>query len=162
TSTRYNISPGSAIMASAPENAPNASAEVFTPRGRRIPLSVTSAEANSAYRFTQTQLPGLYHVRFTSNGKSVSDVPYHVVRNATESDLQPLGRSARERILEPAGLQFSGALATLPQSNQIAPRREPLWGALLAALVALLASELLIANRIARHRVGFSVSGTTR
>jgi hypothetical protein len=31
---------------------------------------------------------------------------------------------------------------------------------LLAALVALLASELLMASRLARHRAGFVVSGT--
>jgi hypothetical protein len=108
----------------------------------------------------QTQLPGMYRVRFTNDGASAGDVPFHVAQDSTESDLRLLGTSVREHVLEPAGVHFAGAVATVPEKIESSPRREPLWGMLLAALVALLASELLMANRIARQRAGFAVSGT--
>jgi hypothetical protein len=161
TSARYNLKPGTSIIASAPKDSPKASAEVVTPRGRRIPLTVTTADANSVFRYMQTQLPGLYRVRFNSDGGSVGDVPFHVARDAAESDLKMLGAAERDSLLEPAGVHFTGAVPTMPSGNETAPRREPLWGMLLAALVALLASELLMANRLARQRAGFAVSGTT-
>jgi hypothetical protein len=161
TSARYNLNPGSSIIASAPKDSPNGAAEVVTPRGLRIPLAMTNADANSVFRYMQTQLPGMYRVRFTSDGGPAGDVPFHVARDATESDLRVLGAAERDSLLGPAGVQFSGAAAATPEENETAPRREPLWGMLLTALVALLASELLIANRLARQRAGFAVSGTT-
>ncbi len=161
TSARYNLNPGMSIIASAPKDAANASAEVITPRGRRVPVTSTSGDINSVFRYMQTQLPGIYRVRFTGDGGPAGDVPFHVARDATESDLRVLGTAERDNLLEPAGVHFSGGAATLPEGNETAPRREPLWGMLLAALVALLASELLMANRLARQRAGFAVSGTT-
>jgi hypothetical protein len=160
TSARYNLNPGTSIIASAPKDAPKASAEVVTPRGRRIPLPVTSGDANSVFRYMQTQLPGMYRVRFTTDGAAAGDVPFHVAQDSTESNLKMLGAAERDNLLEPAGVHFSGAAAQLPEGNETAPRREPLWGLLLAALVALLASELLMASRLARQRAGFAVSGT--
>jgi hypothetical protein len=83
-----------------------------------------------------------------------------VSQDPTESNLQTLAAADRSNLLEPAGVQFSGEVAKLPRGDETAPRREPLWGLLLAALVALLASELLLASRLARQRAGFTVSGT--
>jgi hypothetical protein len=160
TSARYNLNPGTSIIASAPKDAPKASAEVVTPRGRRIPLTVTSGDANSVFRYMQTQLPGMYRVRFANDGAAAGDVPFHVAQDSTESDLKMLGAAERDNLLEPVGVHFSGAAAKLPEGNEKAARREPLWGMLLAALVALLASELLMACRLARQRAGFVVSGT--
>ena len=161
TSARYNLNPGTSIIALAPKDAPNAMAEVVTPRGRRIPLTVTSADANSVFRYMQTQLPGMYRVRFNKDGAAAGDVPFHVAQDANESDLRALGTPERENVLEPAGVHFSGTVAEAPKGNDTSPRREPLWGLLLAALVALLAGELLMANHLARQRAGFAVSGTT-
>jgi hypothetical protein len=160
TSARYNLNPGTPIIATAPKDAPNATAEVVTPRGRHIPLTGTSADSNSVFRYTQTQLPGLYHVRFTNDGAPAGDVPFHVTQDPTESNLQMLAAADRSNLLEPARVQFSGEVAKLPRGKETAPRREPLWGLLLAALVALLAGELLLSSRLARQRAGFSVSGT--
>ena len=160
TSARYNLNPGTSIIASAPKDAPKASAEVVTPRGKKIPLTATSADANTVFRYMQTQLPGMYRVRFTNDGAAAGDVPFHVAQDSTESNLKVLGAAERDSLLEPAGVHFSGAAAKLPEGNETAPRREPLWGLLLAALVALLAGELLMASRLARQRAGFAVSGT--
>jgi hypothetical protein len=57
-------------------------------------------------------------------------------------------------------VQSSGEVAKLPRGKETPPRREPPWDLLLAALVALLAGELLLSSRLARQRAGFSVSGT--
>jgi hypothetical protein len=102
----------------------------------------------------------MYRVRFTNDGAAAGDVPFHVVQDSSESNLKMLGAAERSNLLEPAGVQFSGAAAKLPEGNEKAPRREPLWGLLLAALVALLAGELLMASRLARQRAGFVVSST--
>jgi len=160
TSARYNLNPGTSIIASAPKNATKASAEVLTPRGKRIPLTVTSGDSNSIFRYMQTQLPGMYRVRFTNDGAAAGDVPFHVAQDSAESNLKMLGTAERDSLLEPAGVHFSGEVAKLNPANETAPRREPLWGLLLAALVALLAGELLMASRLARQRAGFAVSGT--
>src|SRR4029079_3538068 len=160
TSARYNLNPGTSIIASAPKDATKASAEVLTPRGKRIPLTVTSGDSNSIFRYMQTQLPGMYRVRFTNDGAAAGDVPFHVAQDSAESNLKMLGTAERDGLLEPAGVHFSGAVAKMSQANEKTPRREPLWGLLLAALVALLAGELLMASRLARQRAGFAVSGT--
>jgi hypothetical protein len=158
TSARYNLNPGTPLIASAPKDAPNSTAEVVTPRGRRIQLNITNADANSVFRYVQTQLPGMYRVRFSSDGGPTGDVPFHVAQDATESDLKVLSKAERDNLLEPAGVHFTGAEPVLPKGNENAPRREPLWGLLLSALVVLLGCELLMANRLSRQRTGFSVS----
>jgi hypothetical protein len=160
TAARYNLNPGTSIIASAPKDFANATAEVVTPRGRKIPLTVNSADANSVFRYMQTQLPGMYRVRFTSDGAAASDVPFYVAQDSTESNLQVLAAVDRQNLLEPAGLVFSGATANLPKADTKAARTEPLWGTLLAAFVTLIVSELLLASRLSRQRAGFAVSGT--
>ena len=101
----------------------------------------------------------MYRVRFDNNGTAAGDVPFHVAQDPNESDLRELGKSEREGILEPAGVSFSGGAAQMPKSVENSPRREPLWGGLLAALVLLLCSELIMANRLARQRAGFAIDG---
>src|SRR3954470_20894070 len=139
TSARYNLNPGTSIIASAPKDAAKASAEVITPRRKRIPLTVTSGDANSVFRYMQTQLPGMYRVRFANDGAAAGDIPFHVAQDPTESNLKVLGVAERNNLLEPAGVHFSGTTANFPEGNEKAARREPLWGMLLASLVALLA-----------------------
>lgn len=159
TSARYNLTPGTTIIASSPKDAPNASAEVVTPRGQRIALTNAGAESNSTFRYVQTQLPGMYRVRFSNGGAPASEVPFHVAQDAIESDVHVLSNADRDAVLVPAGVSFSDVKTDLPQTTVDSPRREPLWGLLLAALVALLGGELLMANRLARQRSGFAVSG---
>jgi hypothetical protein len=155
---RYNLSPGAAIIASAPKDAAGASAVLLTPRGYELPLVSANADAEPVYRFSQTRLPGTYRVRFSSAGSPAGDVPFHVARDVSESDLRPLADADRTSLLIPAGVQLAGAEESAPQPADSSPRLDPFWGVLLAALVALLAGELLLSNWLARQRSGIAVS----
>jgi hypothetical protein len=97
-------------------------------------------------------------VRFATAGSPVGDVPFHVARDASESDLRPLSDADRTSLLIPAGVHLAGAEESAPQPADSSPRLDPFWGVLLAALVALLAGELLLSNWLARQRSGIAVS----
>jgi hypothetical protein len=159
TMARYNLSPGTPIVAASQQG--STSATLVTPRGREIALAATDADVSPVYRFTQTRLPGTYRVRFSSSGTAASETPFHVAHDARESNLEPLNVADRDALLVPAGLQFAGVEAeSAVETANAAPRREPFWSFLLAALVALLAGELLMSNWLARQRSGMAVSTT--
>lgn len=158
TTSRYNLEPGTTIVATPPADATNATAEMVTPRGRAIPLTATDAEFAPTYRYSQTALPGTYRVRFRRGEETVAEVPYQVVREASESELKVLPPSERERLAQAFGVQFEESPVVAASSVDAPPRREPVWGALLAALVALLVAELFVANLLARQRTGFEVT----
>jgi hypothetical protein len=128
-----------------------------TPRGRTVSLLATEADA-PLYRFSQTWLPGTYRVRFMRGGKPVGETPFHVARDARESDVRTLAEADKSKLLA-AGLLFGEVTAdTAATHTETAPRREPFWGLLLSALVLLLAGELLLAGGLARQRHGLVVS----
>ena len=158
TTARYNLAPGTSIVAIPPEDAPDASAEVLTSRGVEIALAATESDIGRAFRYSQTSVPGAYTVRFRDGDKLVSETPFYVSRDATESYLEPLGDTERRDVLRAAGLQFDGEGSSFRGGTEVARRREPIWGVLLVALVALIAGELLLANRLARQRHGFAVN----
>jgi hypothetical protein len=158
TMARYNLSPGSPIIAMAPKDAAGATAALVTPRGREIPLVSLDGDGSAVFRYTQTQLPGEYRVRFTNGGAPAGDMPFHVTYDASESTIEPLAEADRDKLLAQAGVQFAGANAPKIATRDSAPRREPFWGILLAALVALLVSELLLSTWLARQRSGLTVS----
>jgi hypothetical protein len=155
---RYNLNAGAPIFANAPKEAAGASAAIITPRGKELPLASADSDGQSVYRFSQTRLPGLYRVRFTNGGSPVAEVPFHVSRDATESDLRPLAEADRVSVLAPVGVQLAGAEESIPEPAESRPRLDPFWGVLLAALVALLVGELLLSNWLARQRSGLAVS----
>jgi len=158
TMARYNLSPGAPIIASAPQDAAGTSAILVMPRGREIAIAALDGDGASVFRYTQTQLPGEYRIRFASGKSSAGDVPFHVAHDASESTIAPLSEADREKFLVPAGVQFAGANAPVIATRDGAPRREPFWGILLSALVALLVSELLLSTWLARQRTGLTVS----
>jgi hypothetical protein len=61
-------------------------------------------------------------------------------------------------LLSSLGIRFDGAEATAPSSTAPLPRREPVWGALLIALIAFLIVELLLASWLGRQRHGFPLN----
>lgn len=158
TTSRYNLEPGTAIVAAPPVELTNATAEMVTPRGRTIPLTTADAEFAPTFRYSQTALPGMYRVRFRRGDETLAEVPYHVARDAKESELSPLAPNDRERLAKAFGVQFEESPVVAAAPVDAPPRREPVWGALLAALVALLVAELFMANLLARQRTGFEVS----
>jgi hypothetical protein len=160
TMSRYNLSPGVPIVAAPTKDNAAASATLITPRGREVSLLSTDADVAPVYRYTQTALPGTYRVRFSSGGGPAGEMPFHVSHDVAESKLNPLSETDRDKLLVPAGVQFAGTEIPEITAREAPPRREPFWGYLLAALVALLASELLMSTWLARQRGGLSVSTT--
>ena len=158
TMARYNLSPGAPIVATPPKNAADATAAVITPQGREVKLSALDSGIEAVCRYTQTQLPGTYRVRFKAGGSAATELPFHVQYDARESHLEPLTEADRDKLLAPAGVRFGSAVTPIVRASDSAPRREPFWGYLLAALVALVVSELLMSGFLARQRSGFSIS----
>lgn len=161
TTSRYNLEPGNLVVASAPADAPGVKAEVVTPRGRAIPLTATDAEVAPVFRYSQTTLPGTYRVHFKDGDTTVGEVPYQVKRAEAESDLTMLKEDERAALAKSFGVRFDGTEvedAAGEAVAKVAPKREPLWGVLLSALVVLLVAELFLANLIARQRQGYEVS----
>jgi len=161
TTARYNLAPGTPLVATPPADAPNAKAELVTPGGRPVLLDVGDAEFAPVIRYSQTALPGTYRVRFTKGGEFVSELPFHIEHDASESNLRVLSGGQRENLIAWSGLQFGTTAAVAPSVAEMAPRREPIWGALLAALVALLTAELFVSNWLARQRHGIAISSTS-
>jgi hypothetical protein len=160
TMARYNLSPGAPIIAAPPSDSGGVSAALVTPRGGEISLVAVDGDDSPAFRFSQTQLPGHYRIRFSSNGSPAGEVPFHIAYDATESIVEPLADAARDQLFATAGIQFSGQAAQTVAISDSAPRREPFWGILLTALVALLLGELLMSTWLARQRSGLTVSTT--
>lgn len=158
TTSRYNLEPGTTIVATPPADLTTAAAEMVTPRGRTIPLTATDAEFAPTFRYSQTNLPGTYRVRFRRGDETAAEVPYQVAREAQESELKMLPPNERERLAKAFGVQFKEVPVVVASAVDAPPRREPVWGALLAALVGLLTAELFVANLLARQRTGFEVS----
>jgi hypothetical protein len=157
---RYNLQPGASVIATAPQDAAGVTATLHTPRGRDISLTAAVDDAAPVYRYAGTRVPGSYYLRFTDGGQLVEELPFHVAREASESQLQPLADADRTALLVPAGVLVAGAETTTSEPVKAAPRREPFWTALLAALVMLLAIELLMSNWLSRRRSGFAISTT--
>lgn len=149
--SRYNLAAGAPLVA--PALAGDASPVLVTPTGREIPLTATASDAAAVYRHTGTRQPGAYRLRVERGGQLV-ETPFQVQRDATESQLQPLAEAPRS-VLQRAGVRFGAKPDFVAHAGDAAPRREPIWGVLLAALAALLVVELLVASRLARQRHGY-------
>lgn len=157
---RYNLEPGGAIAAPLPAEADATTAKVLLPTGKEVPLATSSSDQSGIVRYSQTQLPGLYRVKFETGGQETS-LPFYVARDADESSLQPLESDQLAKLQEIAGLQFDGQTAdtsTAIANIQPRPRAEPIWGTLLLALIGLLVGEQLLSNWLARQRSGVAVT----
>jgi hypothetical protein len=123
-----------------------------------VPLTAASDEVSQTFRYAQTRLPGMYKVQFGTAGESPVELPFHVAREASESEIAPLSDGDRTALLAPAGVVLAG---TEPVDEIEKPRvqpREPFWTTLLAVLVGLLAIELLMSNWLSRRRSGLAIS----
>jgi hypothetical protein len=157
TSSRFNLSPGGPIVAAASGK----SATLVTPRGGELSLTTSDAASSAILRYSQTKLPGIYRLRMTAADGSINELPFRVERNSNESQLTLLADHERAKLSD-AGIKFRGAdVVALQTTSTVPPVREPLWGLLLAALLALLAVELLVASRISRQRSGLEGMGVS-
>ncbi len=157
TSSRFNLSPGAPIVAAASGKP----AILVTPRRGELSLSAAGTGSSALLRYSRTTLPGIYRLKMTNNDGSMDELPFRVARNADESQLTPLADAELAQLTD-AGITFLGADAATFQTTAALPaHREPLWGVLLAALVTLLAAELLVASRISRQRSGWNSLGVS-
>ncbi len=157
---RYNLEPGGVIAAPLPADADATSAKLITPAGEEVQLATSGSEESGLVRYSQTQLPGLYRLNFDAGGKAIS-LPFYVTRDANESHLSPLSTEQQTKLTEVAGLQFDGqdaAVASAVANVEPRPKAEPIWGALLLALLGLLVGEQLFSNWLTRQRSGVAVS----
>lgn len=155
---RYNLARGAAIVAAAPKASTGVKAALISPRGRKIPLSAAGDDAAPVFRYVQTRMPGMYRVKFDDDSQPLGDLAFHVARDASESDLRPLGDEDRMALLEPIGVAPPGGEPAESVRVASVPRRQPFWSVLLASLLALLVIELLMSNWLARRRSGLAVS----
>lgn len=157
---RYNLEPGNAIAAPLPADADATSAKLVTPTGEEIELATSGSEETGLVRYSQTQLPGLYRLNFEVGGTATS-LPFYVQRDGNESELRPLESEQQTQLTELAGLTFEGQeteVATAVANVEPRPKAEPIWGALLLALVGLLIGEQFLSNWLARQRSGVAVT----
>jgi hypothetical protein len=80
-------------------------------------------------------------------------VPFHVERNPAESDLGVLSEHDVNVLTASAGLRFVEDPLTVPRRRAAsAPPMEPVWAWLLAAVLAMMLAESLLAGRVTRRR----------
>ena len=142
--TRHNLQPGEAISLLT-HDAEQVDATLATPAGD-VTVTGEPVEGGLAFHSTRTVLPGNYSLEIGLSGDAI---PFHIVRDAVESDLAGLTKADRSFLAETAGLGDSAA-----NGVSISIQREPIWPSLLLLLIALIAGELLLSGAIARQRFG--------
>lgn len=142
--TRHNLQPGEAISLLT-YDVEQAEATLATPAGD-VTVSGEPVEQGLEFYSTRTILPGDYSLEMGLSGDAI---PFHVARDAVESDLAALTSADRAFLAETAGLG-NGAAPGVSVSIQ----RDPIWPALLLLLIGLIVGELLLSGAIARQRFG--------
>jgi hypothetical protein len=159
STSRYNLTPSSVIVASPPAGATFASAVLQLPDGSESELvAQESSDGTSILRYSQTQQPGLYRVAFKSGDETVASLPYFVERDAGESQWQVITEENQQQLAGLTELHFDAESGVDAQLAKSVPPEEPLWGALLVALLLFLAGELLLSNWLGRQRSGVAIS----
>ena len=148
---RWNIEPGETMIVAT--DAPVGSVEVLTPRGVKTTASGEASGKRSVYRFADTRVPGTYLMEISRSDAEVDVVPFHVERNPAESDLGGLSEDDVNVLTASAGLRFDGDPLAMPRRRTTsASPKEPVWAWLLAAILALMLAESLLAGRMTRRR----------
>jgi hypothetical protein len=162
--TRFNLSPGAPIEFTSggtlyDVDLQDSDVRVVLPDQTNARPAVMETEADKAYRFDRTSLPGYYGVRFTRKDQTLLELPFHVARDSKESSLAALTAHDRAALSDAAGVRFGQVWNDRDVKTTTAPTYKPVWTALLLALLAFLIFELAIAGRIARARA--TVASTT-
>ncbi len=153
--TRHNLLPGEPISLHLDSREP-AQATLRTPHGEEIELVSEPVGDRLMFRTSRTLLPGDYllDVGFSGDG-----VPFHVQRDAQESQLAPRTADDNKLIAQLTGPSGDIAAASLVGVNH----SDPLWPFLLIILIGLIAAELLLSGLISRERFGADpISETTQ
>ena len=104
------------------------------------------------FRFRAPLWPGDYQLAVQDAQGARQVFPFHVSRDAQESDLTGLTPTQIETLEAACGLQFGAdRLADIPAGSS-ARRAEPAWTWLLMSLLLLMAAELGLAGLLSRRR----------
>jgi hypothetical protein len=152
TSSRFNLAAGSALMATLPTTADTDSVKLITPAGNSVPLVGQELEDASVARYWQTHLPGRYLVTYDDNGTPAS-LPFYVARDPQESQLVFLDETQLDQIAS-NGVVIGSDLPATQESEEATAKQEPIWQALLIALIVMLTAELLFSSWLTRQRSG--------
>lgn len=144
--TRHNLSPGDPLSVHLAD-ASQRNATLHTPHGDSIELTADAAGDGVVFRSSRTILPGNYTLELGAAGDGI---PFHVNRDASESDLTSLTTADRQLLAEVSGLSRTAGSQAISVTNQT----DPLWPLLLMMLVVLIAAELLLSGIISRERFG--------
>lgn len=144
--TRHNLLPGDPISLYV-AGSDDTHATLTTPDGTDVAVAGEPDSMGVTFRTSRTSLPGNYALEM---GLAGSALPFHVARDAEESELARLTTSDRAYLSETVGLN-QGRIA-----SQVAgtTHRAPVWSALLMFLIAFIIGELLLSGIIARNRFG--------
>ena len=151
--TRHNLSPGDPISVHLAETE-NRDAFLRTPRGYQIELTADIVVDGVVFRSSRTILPGDY---FLQLGLSGDAIPFHVQRNARESDLTGLSDADHKLLADTAGLSGSLLNSNLSSTSH----SDPVWPILLMLLIAFMSSELILSGMISRERFGTETIAAT-
>lgn len=148
-----NLHPGDTAVARFPAGRAVDEATVTTPDGQTLPAQAMAADGATRVAFADTLTPGGYRIAVTFEDGTAASVPFVVMRDAEESDLEPLGPERTQLLAEVSGLRFEAdGLAEAQSANQ-APQTQPIWWHLLVGLLGVMAAELVLAWRATAGRM---------
>ena len=144
--TQHNLQPGEPISLEIAQTE-ETHAVLTTPSGEDVAVSAEPLPKGMLLRTSRTASPGSYSLDL---GLSRGTIPFHVARDAVESDLAQLTAADRTFLAETGALNQRSQAA---QAGRSAPR-SAIWPGLLVLLIALIAGELVLSGAIARQRFG--------
>ena len=153
--TQYNLQPGEPIVmrlqssseldAGIPQDSPTGL--LTTPGGDAIELTAERRDDGFVFRSSRTRLPGDYKLELGLAGQAI---PFHVLRDSGESDLDTLSPAAEQ--------QIAASTKPNPTAEHLAAnaptQSDPLWPYLLIGLILLITAELVLSGVLSRERFG--------
>src|SRR5690606_19369424 len=112
-------------------------ATLHTPHGDLVELTADAAGQGVVFRSSRTILPGDYHLELGFSGEAI---PFHVSRDAAESNLAALSTAESARLAE----IVDASREPREQNPTGIGQHEPLWPMLLVILIGLITAELIL------------------
>jgi len=153
TLSAWNVDPAEVVEARFATASVAPEGKVIDPSGKMSEVAGEADGASLVFRYAQTDLPGVYRLAVTADGKERSF--YFTSRPAAkESSLEPLSDDVRSELSDRLGAQFVTDVDTIRQQLEIDVVGTEIWQVLVAVVVLLLLAEVLLTRRIAAARHG--------
>jgi hypothetical protein len=164
TGISRNLVPGDLLQATPPANEHVREVELKRPSGLPQILSPIVKGDHSVVQSRDTQQPGSYEIVFKFEGKDDERLPYQVIRQAEESNLEPWTPAMTARWKDSTALRLNpSSLLAMPTGARGQRLGQPLWTTILIIVALALIVEMWLARRIAGKRFGDSaVSSSVR